>query len=199
MKVIGITGGIGSGKSTAASIMARHGAKIIDADIISRRLMRKNGKTYTDVVKEFGTQILCENGDINRKALAAIVFKDRERLQKLTDITHRHILPAMLRALVRIKKSGFEGIVVIDAPIPVKHGFLDLVDEVWVVTAPAEARISRIIKRGGISEEEARRRMSMQMSEDEYKDIADRVIANDGSEDELEKILIHISNNLPTK
>ncbi len=188
MRIIGVTGGIGSGKSTVARIIASHGARVIDADEIARSIVKKGSKVLEEIADFFGTGILTADGELDRKKLAAIVFNERSLLEKLNEITHKHVIDLMEKKLEEYRENG-EKTVVLDVPIPVERGFLDLVDEVWVVTADRDTRISRIMQRSGLSREAAEARINAQMSDDEYLELADRVIFNNGSVEELEKIV----------
>jgi dephospho-CoA kinase len=187
MKVIGVTGGIASGKSTVARIICHLGGKIIDADVIAKRIMRKGSRAFDEAVSCFGTGILNDRGGIDRKKLASIVFKDNELLRKLNDITHKYVANSVYRKLGKLMAEGRTDFVVLDVPIPVEKGFLDVVDEVWVVTADKEVRIKRIMERGNLSREEAIDRINSQLGEEEYKRLADVVIENNGTWEELEQ------------
>ncbi len=187
MRIIGITGGIGSGKSTAARVAYDLGARIIDADLIAKRVMKKGNQAYYEVIEEFGTDILNKRGGIDRKKLAQKVFTDSEKRKKLNKITHKYIAGVIHKKIERMKEAKSPDIVVIDAPIPIEEGFLDVADEVWVVNADKEKRIDRIIKRNNVSQEEALNRINSQMEDQEYKKIADVVIENNGTVEELEK------------
>lgn len=186
MKVIGVTGGIGSGKSTVARILQDLGARIVDADKIARRIVVKGGKPLQDLVAFFGDEILDANGELNRKKLADIVFNKPEKLLALNRITHGYIADEIIRAVSCLKKDNAADIIVIDAPIPIEHGFIDQSDEIWVVTAGRETRVSRIMERSGFTREEAEERIDMQKSDDAYLGLADEVIVNEGSIEELE-------------
>lgn len=192
LKIIGVTGGIGSGKSAVARILRDLGAVVIDADSIARAVTAKGGKALEELTGYFGNGILDENGDLNRKSLADMVFKDPVRRHALEAITHKHIVSKILDGVENIKNSGKTEVVVIDAPIPVEHGFLDVADEVWVVAAEKEIRISRAMERSGYTYEEALDRINSQMKDEEYLQVADDIINNDGSMDELEKNVVKL-------
>lgn len=185
--IIGVTGGIGSGKSTVSKILRDLGVKVIDADKISREVVNKGSKAYNEIVISFGPDVLDENDDINRKKLAEIVFNNEEGLKKLENITHKYIIEEIYKKISEIKSEGSSDIIVLDVPIPVKHGFLDLVDRVWVVTANKELRIERIMARSGDTYEEVLARIDSQLKDEEYLKIADDVLINDNGIEELEK------------
>ena len=192
LKIIGVTGGIGSGKSAVARTLRDLGAVVIDADSIARIITAKGGKALEELAVYFGNGILDENGDLNRKALADMVFKDPVRRHALESITHKHIVSKILEGVENIRNSGKTERVVIDAPIPLEHGFLDVADEVWVVAAEKETRLKRVMERSGYTYEEALDRINSQMKDEEYLQAADDVIQNDGSMEELEKAVVKL-------
>lgn len=198
MRIIGITGGIGSGKSTVSQILRDLGAKIIDADKIAKEIVFKGGVVLKELIEFFGSQILDESGGLDRKKLGEIVFNNPEKLEVLNKITHKYIVERIFKDLEKAKKEGKWDIVVVDAPLPVKHGFMDAVDEVWVVTADKETRIKRIMERNGLTYEEALSRISSQLKDSEYLEIADVVIPNDGSIEDLEKSVVKLFINART-
>jgi dephospho-CoA kinase len=183
MFVLGITGGIGSGKSTVAAICREAGLPVIDADELSRQVTAPGGAAIPELTELFGTGIIDEAGALDRQKMARLVFRNRKALDQLSAVVHRHVLDA-IREQVDKLAAGKQRAVVLDVPIPVKHGFLDLCSQVWVVWADESIRKERLNRRG-MEEEEAVRRMSMQMSRDDYVAIADQVIENDGTLDEL--------------
>jgi dephospho-CoA kinase len=187
LKIIGVTGGIGSGKSTVSRILRDLGAKIISADKIARDIVYKGEKALLEIVEHFGDEILTGNGELDRKKLGTIVFGDNEKLEILNSITHKYIAEKIVNIAEQFKTENKSGILVIEAPIPVEHGFIDIVDQVWVVTADIEVRVKRIIERDGITREEALNRINSQKKESEYLDIADEVLVNNGEIEELEK------------
>lgn len=198
LRIIGITGGIGSGKSTVSQILRDLGAKIIDADKIAKEIVFKGGVVLKELIEFFGSQILDESGGLDRKKLGEIVFNNPEKLEVLNKITHKYIVERIFKDLEKAKKEGKWDIVVVDAPLPVKHGFMDTVDEVWVITADKETRIKRIMERNGLTYEEALSRISSQLKDSEYLEIADVVIPNDGSIEDLEKSVVKLFINART-
>lgn len=187
MRIIGITGGIGSGKSTVSKILMEFGAKVIDADVISRDIVQKGQKALEDIVQTFGKDILTEDGSLDRSKLGNIVFTDKHKLESLNSITHKYIKKKIIENINITKKEGYTGLTVIDAAIPFQHGFIDTVDEVWVVIADMETRIKRVMSRSGLSRLQVLDRIKSQMSEKNYLMFADRVLINNGCIDELEK------------
>lgn len=193
MKIIGVTGGIGSGKSTVATILKNLGAFVIDADKIAKTVTIKGQPALDELVEFFGKGILKEDGELDRAKLSVIVFSDKNKLKKLNEITHKHVITKIIQELNRLKeelkKNNNDGIIVLDVPIPVKHGFLDIVEEVWVVISDKETRIKRVMKRNNISYSQVLRRIEAQKNEDEYLQIASKVIDNSGTLEELESIV----------
>lgn len=186
MLTIGITGGIGSGKSTVTRLLEKRGAKIINADEIAKEAVEPGTAPYQNIVQWFGTGILDEDERIDRKKLGDIVFSNREQLDMLSRFTHGAVIERIQDLLDGFKKQQAQ-LAVVEAIVPVKHGFLDLVDTVWVVVASENVRIKRITERSGLAPDEARQRIRAQMSDEMYKSIACQVIYNEGTFQELEK------------
>jgi len=185
MFVIGITGGIGSGKSIATKICKGCGIEVIDADEISKELTGIDGKAMQDIADVFGKKVLSADGSLNRKAMSDIVFKEKKTLDTLSSIVHKYVIEEIYKKTEELKKQKHKAIV-IDAPIPVKNGFLDICDQVWVIWADEDIRIERLALRG-MKADEARRRILCQMSFAEYEAIADKVIMNNDSMEVFEK------------
>ncbi len=176
--ILGVTGGIGSGKSTVSSILKELGAVVIDADVISREVVEPGKMALDELTQEFGKDILDDWGQLNRKELAARVFNDVNKLRILNSIVHKYVVQKIQQNVEEqlLKQTK---IIVIDAPIPIKNGFLDLCDEVWTVFAQMEIRVERIMNRNGMTYEEAVSRIKSQVSDEEYLSIANKVINND--------------------
>lgn len=176
MKVIALTGGIGSGKSTVAAEFERLGADVIDSDKISYEIMLPGGSAYNEVVETFGKEILHSDGTIDRKHLGDIVFLNNEKLKTLTDITHRLIYKEMQR---RMNLSESE-VVCLEIPLLFTSKCpIDIMLKI-VVTAPRDMRIKRVIRRDRCTREQVEARMAKQLSDDEMIRLADCVIENDG-------------------
>lgn len=193
MRVIGVTGGIGTGKSTVAGILKRHGAYVIDADEIAKRVVRKGQKTLDLIIDYFGTGILNDNGEIDRKRLADIVFQDANKLSILNEIVHQEVHRQIKKEIDELRNRQYNGIIVLDVPIPT-NDFKQLSDEIWVVDSDLDKRLERVKKRSGFSREEALKRINTQMTREEYLSIADKVIINNGSEKELEDVVLSLIN-----
>ncbi len=177
-----ITGGIGSGKSTVAAMFARLGAVIIDADAISRDLMRPTENTLNAVIAEFGSDILRPDGTLNRPALAALVFSDEDARTRLNNIVHPAVR-ARADALVEQARRdpGFSGIIIDDIPLLAETNRAAEFDGVIVVRTSLEKRLSRLTEARGMAEEDARARIAAQATDAQRAAIATWIIDNDGS------------------
>ncbi len=183
MFIIGVTGGIGSGKSTVASILRSAGIDVIDADQISHTVTEPGGSAIAEILALFGSGICDENGDINRKKLADIVFSNRQKLDQLSMIIHREVIYEISKRIDDFTKAG-KKVLALDVPIPVEHGFIDRCNTIWAVYAPLDLRLERLQARG-ISGEEAKRRIDMQLTREEFQKLADHEIINDGDFENL--------------
>lgn len=181
MKILGVTGGSGTGKTSVCTILKEEGGKIIDADKITRKLQRKGEAAYNEIVDYFTEDILLPDGELDRKKLGNIVFADRAKLNKLNAIVHKHVTKEIKRRVEKYSNddTGRYRFIVLDVPIPIEEGFFDTVNYVWAVVANDDLRISRIMERMNISEQEAITRISSQMSNREYEEIADCTIVNE--------------------
>jgi len=179
-RVIGLTGVMGAGKSTVSTYLRRKGVRVIDADEISRDLTRKGQPGYSAVIRVFGQEFISEDGSLDRRALGQYVFEDKARLGRLEGVLHPLILERMQKEL-----ANTDGTVVIDAPLLHKAGLDMLCGEVWVVSAPLEMRIERILKRDQISAEEARARLESQIAPEIMEKSADVVLQNNGTLEDL--------------
>ncbi len=175
MIVIGLTGGILTGKSTVSEILAQRGAVIIDADKIGHEAYRPQTKVWQEVVDAFGTGILKQNGEIDRKKLGGIVFNDPKALARLNEIMHPEMHAMMKEEIDRLRSEGVD-VAVLEAAVLIEANWTDLVDEVWVTVAPEETAVKRLQNRGGLSEEQARARIRSQLSSEERAKHADVII-----------------------
>lgn len=186
MKVIGITGGIGSGKSTISKILKDEGFKVIDADQISRKVIDENEKNgiLEKLILKFGKAII-RNGQLDRKKLASLAFKNENTKKSLDDIMLPCILKMIQEDLHELLVSGGKT-VFIDAPLLFEAGLDKLCDETWLVSADEKLRIKRVIKRDNVSADEVRARMRFQMPEEDKRKLASFIFDNSKSEKELE-------------
>jgi dephospho-CoA kinase len=176
--IVGLTGGLATGKTTVAKIFKELGAEVVDADIIAREIVRKGTEVFDEIVKVFGEGIIGEEGELDRKKLASIIFCDEEAREKLNMITHPPIRKRIVEEIARLKES--KRIIVLDVPLLIEAGFSDLVDVVVVVSAGEEEQIRRVMKRDGIKREEALLRIRSQLPLQSKLDAADYVIDNSG-------------------
>lgn len=176
---IGLMGNSGAGKSTVSEYLNGKSAFIIDADKISHSLMEKGKKCYNEVVKEFGEDILNEDKTINRQKLGSIVFNDKNKLERLNEISHKIIVDEILRQKAEIMENPKEyKYIIIDAPLLTETGLDKACDSVWLVYADYEERIKRIIKRDNISRERAEERFKNQTSFEKLKAFANEIFDN---------------------
>ena len=155
MLTIGLTGGIGSGKSAVAALLQQLGASIIDADRLGHEAYTPNSEAWRQVVAAFGEDILTTEGEIDRRKLGAIVFADPDQLARLNGIMHPLMATMVEQRKAQLKADG-ESVAVVEAAVLFEAGWDSLVDEVWTTNAPADAVVDRLRQRNGLSEEEAR-------------------------------------------
>ena len=180
---IGLTGGIGSGKSTVSALLAARGAVVIDADRIAREVVEPGTPGLAAVVGAFGEQVLRDDGSLDRPALAGIVFADPEARKMLDGIVH----PLVRARAAELAGAAPDGSVVVhDVPLLVETGQAASYDVVLVVQADPELRVRRLLRRG-LSEEDARARIAAQATDEQRRAVADVVLDNDGTPAELEE------------
>ena len=179
--VIGLTGNIGSGKSVVAKMLAALGAEVIDADLVAREVLSAGSPELDAVVRRFGEEVLRDDGSLNRPALAQIVFNDARALADLEAIVH----PATRKRILRQLGESTADVAVIEAIKLLEGPLVEHVDAVWVVTAPAETRIQRLVEQRGLARSDARQRVEAQNPEEDKVGRADIVLHNDGSLEEL--------------
>ncbi len=184
MKIIGLTGGIGSGKSTVSEYLASKGIKIVDADKISHEMMENGSSLLEELAIAFGDEIINTDGSLNRRELARLAFATEEGKNLLNRITHKEISKRVDRQIAELKKSN-ERIIFFDAPLLFEAGMDSKTGETWLVHVDEATRISRVRDRDGLSEEEILARIKAQMSEEEKLARASHVLDNSGSVEEL--------------
>lgn len=190
--IIGITGGSGSGKSAISAFLKAKGFLIIDADEIAHNIIKKGNKAYIEILKIFGNAILDNLDEIDRKKLGNIVFNDKNKLNLLTDCTHKHIIIE----IKTIINNNLTKNILIDAPLLVESGLNKIVDEAWVVYSDISLRIDRIMERDNITYEQAKKRIECQMDWDKLKSYADRIIYNNDDFNFTIKQIEQILNDL---
>lgn len=190
MKIIGLTGGTGSGKGFVAERLRKRNAYVMDADVIAHEIIEKGKPAYNEIVKYFGDEILDEDGQIIRRKLGDIVFSDSEKLAFLNLCTHKYINMEIMRVIKEISpQTDKYTAIVIDAPLLAEAGLADICDDIWVVYADSEVRIKRIMERDSITEEQARKRIASQKSWEEYKALGAVIIDNSSDDENVENQL----------
>jgi len=179
---IGLTGGIGSGKSAVARLLAERGAVVVDADLIAREVVEPGTPGLAAVVEAFGADVLRPDGTLNREKLGTVVFADQDALRRLNAIVH----PLVGRRSAEIVAAApADAVLVHDVPLLVENDLAGQYDLVLVVEAPLETRIARLVRDRGMSTEAAEARIGAQASDEQRRAVADVVLANDGTLDEL--------------
>jgi dephospho-CoA kinase len=187
MKVIGLTGNIACGKSVVASMFEELGARVIDADRISRLVVELGKPVWKEIVERFGEEVLNSDGTIDRKKLGETVFRDKEKREELNRITHPRIVGRIKEILEEYRKEG-AGVVIVEAALILeKGGMKPIISNLIVVTADIEAQITRLIRRGGFSRQEALSRINSQMPISEKVKHATYVIDNSRTLEETRK------------
>lgn len=186
MRIIGLTGGIASGKTTVARMFANLGAAIVDADQISREAVMPGAPALEAITAEFGAAVLLPDGTLNRGRLAQLVFGDPAARKRLEAILHPAIRHLAEQKLAQLKRAGTE-VVFYVAPLLIEAGAVSRVDEVWVVHVDRATQIERLMTRDGITEQEALQRISAQMPMEEKKRYGKIVIENGWGIDETEQ------------
>ena len=195
MRLIGLAGGSGSGKGTVSGVFKSAGVPCFDCDAIYHRMISRDSTLCREIVNCFGSSVRKENGGIDRRALAAMVYDDPEKKRLLDLITHRRILKVCGDWIRYRRRKGYSA-AVIDAPLLFESGLDRKCDITLAVIAPLELRLSRIVERDGITPEEAKKRIAMQIPDDELIRRADRVIRNDGDVATLETKVLKLMESI---
>ncbi len=183
MYLVGLTGGIGSGKSTVAQRMVYRGAELIDADLIAREVVLPGTPTYRKILDHFGMEVLDEDGFIDRPALGRAVFADPDKRTLLNELTHPPVVHAIAEQLEVLQ--AFDGVVVLDVPLLVEAGVDRGYEAIVVVAAQPETQVRRLVDERGMAEEDARARIAAQAPLEDKLAIATHVVWNEGTLDEL--------------
>ena len=189
MLTIGLTGGIGSGKSTVAQILGEFGAPILDADKVAHTTYAPGGPAYDAVIAAFGAQVLAPDRTIDRKKLGAVVFGNPEQLNKLTSIVWPATFESIRRNVAELRASGAKLPIIVEAAILIEANWQPLFDEIWLVRAPREQVVTRIEIQRGLKPAETETRIRAQLSDEERAKHATLVIENNGSIEELRDLL----------
>ena len=183
--IIGLTGGIASGKSTAAKLLGQLGAHVIDADKLGHNAYAKGSEAFDSVVSVFGRDTVGDGGEIDRKVLGSKVFGNPESLKKLTNIVWPAIKNMARQEIDSVRERNPNQIIVLEAAVLFEAGWQDIVDEVWSTLVDREVAITRATKRDGSNREQVESRIDAQITNEERTEKADRLIENSDSEEDL--------------
>lgn len=189
--IIGLTGGIASGKSTVSGMLKELAIPVIDADVIAKEVVQKDQPAYRDIVRTFGTDILAEDLQLDRPKLGAIVFQDEEKRQLLNQIVHPAVRKEMLAQKEFFLQEGYETIV-LDIPLLFESKLTSLVDKVLLVFVDDSIQLERLMARNNFTKEEAEARIRSQMPLQEKVPLADEIISNNGTIDETKEQLLDV-------
>lgn len=192
---IGLTGGVGSGKSTVSSYMKKLGIPVIDGDRLAQEAVRPGSKVMECIQEAFGKEIFCEDGTLNRAKMAEIVFSDDEKREKLNHMIHPYIWRKTQEQLIQFQKEG-KTVVVLDMPLLLEISWQLRVEEIWVVKVPADIQIHRVIQRSGMTEAQVLERIKKQMPTENKLNYADVIIDNshtiEDTERQVREALAHV-------
>lgn len=194
--LIGLTGGIASGKSTVSAMLVKHGALLVDADQVARDVVEPGQPALLQIVDVFGQDVLNSDGSLNRKALGAIVFSDSDKLKQLEGITHPAIRASMLQKIEQYKLLSPNALIVADIPLLYETNQAHLYEGVLVVYVPVDVQVERLMQRNELTREQAIERISLQMDIEEKKARADWVIDNSASLEYTEQQVIQLIKRL---
>lgn len=196
MLSVGLTGGIATGKSLVSGIFKELGAHIIDADIISRTLVEPGQPAYHEIIDFFGPDILNNDKSINREKLGSLIFANHSLKKKLEEIIHPRVMKEQQRLIGQISSEDRDAIIIVNAPLLIESGFHQEVEILIVVTASNKRVVERLYRRNGLSEDEARPRISSQMPIEEKEKMADYIIDNNGNIDKTRERVSEIMTDL---
>ena len=196
MLKVGLTGGLGSGKSTASKFFNSLGAFILDADNAAKKLIESSKKVKNELIKEFGTDIMDANSNVDKKKLARIAFQDEDHQQRLNYVVHPHIHNAIDKSFNEILNQNNHKLFIVDAALIYESGYDAHLDYVIVVTAQLKHRMERALNRNTLTREEILKRIDFQWPEEDKTSLADFVIHNDGTEAELNDQIVELFKKL---
>ena len=182
-RIIGLTGGIASGKSTVTSYLKEKGYPVIDADRVVHDLQAPGGELYRALVEHFGRDILLDTGDLNRPALAQRIFSSQKEIAWSNQVQGEMIRKALARERDRLIEA--EDLFFMDIPLLIEQGYLDWFDQVWLVYVTEDTQLERLMERNALTEDQARDRLAAQMPLDEKKAFVDLVLDNNSKRDHL--------------
>lgn len=182
-KIIGITGGIASGKSTVVAEIRKHGYQVIDADQVVHELQAKGRKLYQALCNWLGSEILQENGELDRKKLGQLIFSSKDMLEKSSRLQNGIIREELARRRDELAKT--QKVFFMDIPLLIEHDYMEWFDDIWLVHLDEKTQLERLVMRNHFSKEEAKKRMASQMSTEAKKPYADKLLDNSGDLTEL--------------
>ena len=182
---IGLTGGIGSGKSTVGELLRAQGFEVIDADRIAREVVEPGTPALAAIAAHFGPEVVTDDGRLDRAALADVVFRDPDQRAVLEGITHPAINAEIRRRAAEVRRDDPDAVVVVDHPLIVETGQVDDFDALVVVTAAEDTRVQRLVEHRGMDPDDVRARMASQATDEERRRVATWVLDNDGDPDDL--------------
>ena len=182
-KIIGITGGIASGKSTVVAEIRKHGYQVIDADQVVHELQAKGGKLYQALCNWLGSEILQENVELDRKILGQLIFSSKDMLEKSSRLQNGIIREELARRRDELAKT--QKVFFMDIPLLIEHDYMEWFDDIWLVHLDEKTQLERLVMRNHFSKEEAKKRMASQMSTEAKKPYADKLLDNSGDLTEL--------------
>ncbi|GIP15466.1 dephospho-CoA kinase [Paenibacillus montaniterrae] len=197
--LIGLTGGIASGKSTVSALFVKHGALLVDADQVAREVVEPGEPALLQIIEQFGEQVLNADGSLNRQALGALVFSDVDKLKQLEQITHPAIRARMQEKFKLYKHQQPDALIIADIPLLYETKQTHLYEGIVVVYIPRSMQIERLMKRNHLSEKEAADRIALQMDIEEKKKLADWIIDNSSTLEHTEQQVIELVKRLRTR
>lgn len=192
MKVIGLTGGIGAGKSTVSDFLREKGYLILDADAIAHELTAKGSPVLGEIAEAFGQEMILADGSLDRKRLASVVFSDKGKKARLEDLTTKKVVKIIAAEVVELRKASRYDIIFVDAPLLFEAGVDEMTDFVWMVTADDEVRITRVMQRDDADRESVMRRIANQMDNTEKIRRSHEIIDNSRGKEELYQQIEHL-------
>ena len=182
-KIIGITGGIASGKSTVTNFLRQQGFQVVDADAVVHQLQKPGGRLFKALVQHFGQEIILENGELNRPLLASLIFSNPEE-REWSRITQGEIIREEL-ATLRDQLVQMEAIFFMDIPLLFEQDYVSWFDDTWLVYVDRDVQVERLMKRDQLSKDEAKSRLAAQWPLEKKKDLASHILDNNGNQDQL--------------
>ena len=182
-RIIGITGGIASGKSTVTNFLRQKGFQVVDADAVVHQLQKPGGRLFKDLVQHFGQEIILENGELNRPLLASLIFSNPEEREWSKQIQGEIIREEL--ATLRDQLAQIEAVFFMDIPLLFEQDYVSWFDETWLVYVDRDVQVERLMKRDHLSKDEAEFRLAAQWPLEKKKDLASQILDNNGNQDQL--------------